>query len=174
MRYHEALREAVLSGLLKSDPHTGQVHRKLRSGEWSPQKPYLRNGYRAVGWAHKGQNVNSKVCHIVLETHGYPRPSPDHHCDHKNRIKTDDWLENLHWVTRSQNNANRDKSDWTGEKNGRARLTREQVQDARVRILRGESQTAVAREYGVSDTTLGDMMHGKTWGWLPWPVVEWD
>ncbi len=54
-----------------------------------------------------------------------------------------------------------------GEKQGNAKLTREDVKSIRRRYLAGGiRQNILASEYGVSRTTIYDVTKGKSWKWL--------
>jgi hypothetical protein len=59
----------------------------------------LRNGTGKIKAVYRGR--------LALELYGEPQPSPEHTCDHKNRKKSDDRLENLRWLTPSQQITNR-------------------------------------------------------------------
>ncbi|MFA4972536.1 MAG: HNH endonuclease [bacterium] len=51
-----------------------------------------------------------------------------------------------------------------GERNGQAKLTEAQVREIRVRYVHGTpSQTAIAREYGVSRRAIRNILAGKSW-----------
>jgi hypothetical protein len=69
-----------------------------------------------------------------------------------------------------ENNADRDTKgrlfgkDRSGERNGRARLTRHDVEIIRSRrVERGVTRGELAMEFGVSPRTIGDVLNGKTW-----------
>ncbi|KAI5528533.1 His-Me finger endonucleases family [Trichomonas vaginalis G3] len=47
--------------------------------------------------------------HVVIATHFIPNPNNLPFVDHINRIRNDNRLENLRWVTRSENNKNKSK-----------------------------------------------------------------
>ena len=53
--------------------------------------------------------------------------------------------------------------DAAGETNGNARLVAGQVVAARARVAEGESRVAVARDLGVSSTTVDRLVAGKNW-----------
>jgi hypothetical protein len=53
-----------------------------------------------------------------------------------------------------------------GSKNPVAKLTETMVLEARCRYAAGETQRALAREYGVSAAGLCQAISGKNWGWL--------
>ena len=59
-------------------------------------------GYHRVGLYYLGKTHNRYVHRIVAEA--FIGPSNSQEINHKNGIKTDNRVENLEWVTRSQNN----------------------------------------------------------------------
>lgn len=50
-----------------------------------------------------------------------------------------------------------------GAKNGRSKLTRDSVLEARARYAAGETQPALAAEFGVTSSVLSKAVRGKTW-----------
>lgn len=50
-----------------------------------------------------------------------------------------------------------------GEKNNSAKLTNQQVQQVRECLASGEKVVHIARMFGVANTTISDIKHGKTW-----------
>jgi len=52
-----------------------------------------------------------------------------------------------------------------GETHGMSRLTEMQVREIRDRRLRGEKLLALAADYGVSFSTISDVVH-RTWKWV--------
>lgn len=50
-----------------------------------------------------------------------------------------------------------------GEANPRALVTEEQVREIRRRHAAGETQLALAAEFGVGKTTMGHIIHGRSW-----------
>lgn len=53
-----------------------------------------------------------------------------------------------------------------GDSHPGAVMTAEIVLSCRRRVRDGETQTALAREYGVTVATMNDAVHGRTWAWL--------
>lgn len=51
-----------------------------------------------------------------------------------------------------------------GERNLKAKLTEVMVCEARTRVMQGERKVDLAREYGVSQSALGEAVNGRTWG----------
>lgn len=50
-----------------------------------------------------------------------------------------------------------------GERQGKAKLTDDMVREARIRRANGESQTAIALDFGVNQSAISDIILGKTW-----------
>jgi len=65
--------------------------------------PPICNRYYVVAIKH----VNKAVHRLVMQYFGPPKPSPKHQVDHINRNPLDNRLENLRWVTSSENNSNK-------------------------------------------------------------------
>ena len=62
------------------------------------------------------------------------------------------------------NKGRRNRGDVTGERNGHAKLTREKVQEIRSRYSQGGiCQHELAKEYGVSQTQIGNIVNNKSW-----------
>lgn len=69
-------------------------------------------GYRKIKINQKDMFVHQ----LVMENFGPPRPGPEYQIDHINRIKTDNRIENLRWVTHRENCNNRTSSNPIGER----------------------------------------------------------
>tara|TARA_R110000851_G_C12837206_1_gene541341 strand:- start:155 stop:670 length:516 start_codon:yes stop_codon:yes gene_type:complete len=79
-------------------------------------KPSSDDGYFRVQLCKDGKKYK-KLVHRLLAEIFIPNPENKPCIDHKNRIRTDNRLENLHWVTRKENNQNQSKKDtslWQG------------------------------------------------------------
>lgn len=80
---------------------------------------------------------------------------------------------NVKCITISQNSAEKNHTNF-GEKNGAARLTPEQVIEARRLYVAGSKEfgvSALARKYGVAHGTIGPCLRGATWRD---PIFGWD
>lgn len=106
------------------------------------------------------------VCERV---HGAP-PAPEYQAAH-NCGKGHEGCINprhLRWATGSENEADKliHGTHNRGERHNMAKLTEDQVLDIRRRAGRGETQSALSREYGVRVGTIHFIVHRKTWWWL--------
>lgn len=114
----------------------------------------------------KYHNRKYKVHRWVWEMQNGPIPKGMficHHCDNPSCAN----LDHLFLGTPKDNRLDccRKKRHWVpeGKENGRAVLTEEQVVYAMARMLTGESQCSVARDFGVTSTTIRFIWTGHTW-----------
>jgi len=87
-------------------------------------KRYLKqNANRRTGYLYvilsKDGKMKSRDIHRLVGLHYIPNPENKPCLDHKNRIKTDNRVENLRWATHSENQQNRgiQKNNKLGIKN---------------------------------------------------------
>lgn len=74
----------------------------------------------------------------------------------------------LRWATAAENYADAIEHGtvkW-GERHPNAKLTCEQVREARRRLSAGETTASIARRLNVNRETIGDIKRGKSWSWL--------
>lgn len=150
----------------KGGTKTRQVY--VRSSRWKKLATRRHSqGYRMVGLKNVGGVYKIKyVHHLVLEA--FVGPKPDGLlARHKNDVQDDNRLENLIWGTSTENildrNANKPEATPKGSRHWRARLDPDKVRLIRTRLTNGESPYAIAPEFGVSASSIYDIMDGKTW-----------
>lgn len=90
--------------------------------------------------------------------------------NHKNGIKSDNNVDNLEWVTSSENKYHSYKSlghkPATGETNGASKLKESQVLDIRERHSSGESIKSIASLYRIHPNHVSKIANFQRWGWL--------
>tara|TARA_R100000655_G_scaffold109815_2_gene165676 strand:+ start:900 stop:1223 length:324 start_codon:yes stop_codon:yes gene_type:complete len=97
-----------------------------------------------------------------------PPPTPEHHAAHSCGKGHDGCVnpKHLYWATPKQNA--RDKithgTSNRGERHGNAKLTRDAVTDIRSNTT--DSKDQLAAKYGVTRTTVNDVIAGRRWKWL--------
>lgn len=151
---YEASIFGEIRSLIKS-PFIGKVLKQAISS----------TGYKVVcvkkGRAYKTCHVRRLVC---LAFHG-ESVAEKRIVAHSNGNKKDNRMINLRWASREENEADKviHGTCLTGEKNPCAKLTFISVMRAMDMIDSGSTHKAIAKELGVSKSTIGDINTGKIW-----------
>lgn len=138
----------------------GRIYRTDR-GEPEPlQGSPSDRGYLCVSLS-RGERVTKAVHRLVCEAFYGPPPSDDMQVRHMDGDRTNNAPSNLDWGTQADNWTDR-KAHGRGmaEAHHAAKLTTGMVEAIRASRL---SQRALAREYGVSQSTIWEARHGTTW-----------
>jgi len=137
-----------------------------------------KKGYRVVGLSKYGKVTFKRVARMVLETFDKPCP-PGYEACHGPRGKQCDWLDNLSWGPVAKNQGEdrvRDGTSNRGERSATAKLTESIVLECRRRYAAGETQTALAAEFGIASGAMSMAIRGRTWTHLtegiPDPEVD--
>lgn len=107
------------------------------------------------------------VSRLVLSA--FIGPDVIHQANHKNGDFLDNRLENLEWVTGSENllhsyrELGRIHIGCKGERNGNAKLTDDLVRNYRALRLKGMAIRAIARLSGLDRRTIQQMLRGVGW-----------
>lgn len=155
-----SVRREVPHGELGSIVLRGRIMRQGTNGR----------GYRQVWLCREAQYAPKLVHRLVLEAFVGPCPEGMEAC-HNNGKREDNRRANLRWGTRSSNQADKrlHGTHQDGERSHRAKLTTRQVIAARKRYVPGDpidGCSAMAREFGVSDTTISRAIRGVRWARL--------
>ena len=129
-----------------------------------------KGGYAQV-WICKDGKQTGHYVHRLVAKAFHPNPDDLEQVDHLNGIRDDNRAENLEWVTREENirrstaSGRRKGSKGTvGSEHPRAKLDEATVREARTRKARAQaSAREMAREYGVSASTMARALDGTTW-----------
>lgn len=122
------------------------------------------NGYQIIGLSKNGIVKEGKVHQLVLKAFVSPCPEGQV-CRHfPDRNPANNKLENLQWGTKQQNNGtdrvvHGNSND--GYRCGGAKLTLIQVKE--IRQSKNKTQTALAKQFGVTQSTIFDIIHRKSW-----------
>lgn len=108
--------------------------------------------------------VRRMIHHLVLEAFVGPRPAGMVGCHNDGNPSNND-VSNLRWDTHQSNMADRDAHGRTrrGEAHARAVLTHKDVDDIRRRAAEGETQSALAREYGRHQAHISKIVRREIW-----------
>lgn len=152
--------------------NTGLIY-SLRLNKVLSLKPQ-KSGYVPVQLRKDGRGKHTRIhCLVMLAFVG---PS-ELHVNHKNGIKTDNRLENLEYVTRSENLRHavrvlgrklgfktktlRDRI--RGEQHGQAKLTEEKVREIRRLAESGISSPKIAAMFGTTRSNVRFIVKRKAW-----------
>lgn len=162
---YEGLYEVSSHGRVKSlarKRNTGRGIRTVRE-RILRAKPGL---YPTVTLRHCGDPKTHYVHDLVLRAFIGPPPSGFEAC-HGDGDKWNCRLTNLRWDTPSGNHRDRVRHGVSnrGERSGTAKLSRAQVEEIKQRCAQGERQSAVAREFGVSQSLISQIVNERKWGY---------
>lgn len=137
-------------------------------GEGCLTWPFSRRA-NGIGYAHiAGKTLNAHRAMCIL-AHGNP-PSLKHGAAHFCGKAHEGCVnpKHLRWATQKENLADRliHGTDGRGEKNSSARLNEAAIHEIR-KVGRSMPQPKVAAKFGVSRSHVGEILSGKSWGWLP-------
>lgn len=141
-----------------------QKHRTIQlKGKWLDPEPYS-NGYFYVSLFKNGKGKQYLVHRIVAETYLINTL----HVNHKNGIKTDNQLENLEWVTPSQNAYHARQillvGIARGERAGMAKLTeKEVIEMRRLWDTKSKNQNDIAKIFHVDRSHVSRIVNRQKW-----------
>ena len=124
------------------------------------------HGYCHVGLCLNRKRTTHKAHRLVLDA--FVGPEPDLECNHKNGIRDDNRLENLEWVTPSENMRHSldvlGNENARGERQGMSKLTAEQVRTIRVLYASGQyTYQELGKFFAVGKSTIWLVVRRVTW-----------
>jgi hypothetical protein len=107
------------------------------------------------------------LLHRLVAEAFIPNPENKQQVNHKDSNRTNNHIENLEWVTPEENVQHALKSGRMkgnrGEKNGRAKLTEEQVEEIREQLGRGVRQVDIAERFGIGQAHVSRIARNVSW-----------
>lgn len=118
-------------------------------------------GYGIITVDYKSYGVHALACEAW---HG-PKPFPEAQAAHRCGNPACWAGEHLYWATASENNLDKRLHGRSrcGESNPKAKLSAGIVAEIRERFASGETQTSLAREFGVSTRCVCSVVNRQTW-----------
>lgn len=133
-----------------------------------------------IGWPfskdHNGRGklkYNGRMSYasrVVCErAHGAP-PTPKHDAAHSCGKGHEGCINHRHlrWATRAENHADKliHGTHCAGSKNGKSKLTANDVRKIRKRLANGEIEISIARDFCVTRHAVSAIRRGISWSWL--------
>lgn len=145
------------------------IHPWTKPGMVRNPRP-MRDGYIPINLPRpNGPGMVTIKAHrlVCIAFHG-PQPSPDHEVAHNNGVRHDNRASNLRWATTSENQRDRIAHGTTvrGVRNGRAKLSPQEVRQIRALFSGGRRKAHLARLYGLGQTTITRIVNRTAWSWL--------
>lgn len=134
-------------------------------------KPTLTKlNYYKINLKNENKKVFTKLVHRLVGIAFISNPENKPNINHINGIKTDNRVVNLEWCTQSENIYHAFRTGLksaNGEKNSRAKLSEKQVLEIKSKFKpRIVGYKTLAREYGVSDSTIREIVSKSGRSWL--------
>lgn len=139
--------------------------KKWKEGVWRQIKTHQWGRYTYATITYEGRDRMFRVSRLVLLAFIGSCPEGMQAC-HNNGNSFDNRLENLRWDTPKENQRDRVKhgTHTEGTRNGRAKLTEEQVREIRrLYAAGGISQSKLGKRYGVGQDIISGIVRRATW-----------
>ena len=122
------------------------------------------DGYIRIDLGNNGKRYNC-LAHRLVWIYFNGEIPDDKEINHINGIKTDNRLENLELVTRSENirHAYNFLDNPKGEKHYLTKLIDNDIIEIRLRYSKGETQIAIAKDFNISQIQVSRIVNRKHW-----------
>jgi len=134
-------------------------------------QPNDGRGYLQVCLCKNGKHYVARPHQLVMAAFVGPRQG-DMQVNHKDGVKTNNRLDNLEYVTRSENAIHAyglGLQSQRGEKNANSCLTEEGVHGIRHLLAEGMTQELISIRFNVSQSTISSISRGKLWSHVKEP-----
>ncbi len=126
---------------------------------WTASK--LAKGYGQFGLTRSISELAHRVAFVIEHGRGPIGGVVRHGCDNPSCVRPEH-LEEGTLLDNNRDAAHRGRTA-RGEKNGAAKLNEARVKEIRQRFVGGESQGKLAREFGVTQPLVSDIVNRKMW-----------
>lgn len=129
-----------------------------------------KNWYKQVRLYNNEHKAKTHLVHRLVAEYFVPKVEGKEFVNHIDGNKENAIYTNLEWVTAKENSIHAIKTGLTpiGQNSTSAKLNDQQVMEIRSKISTGKySCMTVAKEYGISDSTVEKIVDGRLWKHLP-------
>lgn len=130
------------------------------------RKPSIcKKGYAHITLSNKGSKTTYLVHRLVAEQY-IPNSSKLLQVNHIDGNKLNNSVSNLEWVSSSTNvihSFSSGLSNYSGSKNGRSKLTEDQVVQIKQLLLQGIKNKEIADKFSISKSVICDIKHKRKW-----------
>lgn len=136
--------------------------RKYENGKWILVKAFDSKGYVKV-YISDGNNRHRQFVHRLVAKAFIPNPNYYHEVNHIDGNKKNNVVENLEWVTRSQNMKHAYETGLSDKSENR-KLTREQIHFMRMNYIpksKEFSARSYAKKYNMNDSEIYRIISGE-------------
>lgn len=132
-----------------------------------------KDGYHRFTLYNEGERTRKCAHQLVCEAWHGPKPSELHIVCHDNDIKSENTPDNVYWGTPKRNGEDsvRNGRSVRGENVNTSKLTESQVIGIRERAFNGESNIALAKEFGIPDSAISLLVRGVNWKHAGGPIM---
>jgi len=131
--------------------------------------------YLAITVGRKGDKQKNMLVHRLVAQAFIPNPGSKPEVNHINGVKIDNKVENLEWVTLSENHKHAYKIGLQTPMRGNhpmAKLSLEKVQKIKSMIRSGVTVRTIVEIFNVSSKLISDIKCGRRWGWVEEEVTK--
>jgi hypothetical protein len=166
--YYQVSNLGRVKSLDRIIPHKSHITQRIK-GRILKGKVIKAGGYLAVSISKHNKGGWVKVHQLVAKTF-IPNPENKLEIDHINTIPIDNRVENLRWVTRTENANNvltrRKNSISSKNKKCNVKLTQEQIKEIKKLLAENNYrgiQTMLAKKFNISIAQINRIKLGKIW-----------
>lgn len=148
----------------------GVVYTTSRQGSAGGKlKLHLNNNGYLRADLRNGEEHKSKLVHRLVAQAFIPNPENKKCVNHKDGNKRNNCVNNLEWVTHSENMKHAIKTNLchvpglSGEQHPNRKLTRDQIEEIKTLFADGIVRSTIAKRYGVSKEQIYNITNNKQW-----------
>lgn len=146
---------------------SGRVFSNVKNNFFEMKLSTLKSGYKYIRLYCINGKVKSFLVHRLVAG-CFLGFAEGKEVNHKNKNKADNSIENLEWVTRSENAFHKYKTYQypQGSKNCRSKLKEETVYKIKFYLNNGIRTCHISKKLKIHPSTINEIKHGRTWGHL--------